>query len=210
MIIPITIHGTDSSGQLFKENTWTIGVNKQGAKIATFHPLLLGAQISVVNPVLGRTAKARVIWVGEKRFPEDPYEVGVELIEAQNVWGIKFPPEDWQRPVSVGSRAAEVTTEAAARPQAAKPAPAEAPSEAPRPSEIQGHEEPAEATKESATSPEKFNQFNLVMGALSRLAQQAEAAPRGRPEAVPEIASKSIATAASQARATLQQAADIL
>src|SRR3989449_8205593 len=115
MIIPITIQGVDASGQPFKENTWTIGVNKQGAKIATFHPLATGTPISIVNPVLGRTAKARVIWVGEKRFPEDPYEVGVELTEAQNVWGIKFPPEDWQKAGPVGARSEEHTSELQSR-----------------------------------------------------------------------------------------------
>jgi hypothetical protein len=88
VIVPIAIRGTDLKGLVFKENTWTIGVNKHGGKLATFHQLTPGDQIVIENPVLGRTAKARVIRVGEKRFPEDPYEISVELLEAQNVWGV--------------------------------------------------------------------------------------------------------------------------
>jgi hypothetical protein len=186
MIIPITVHGTDNSGQVFRENTWTIGVNKQGAKIATFHPLRLGGQISVVNPVLGRTAKARVIWVGEKRFPEDPYEVGVELMEAQNVWGIKFPPEDWQKPTSTGIpprvHDGGTTPVTATTQQATKPARPEAP----KPSEaVKAAETSAATSKDSGASPEKFNQFNLALAALSSHFQAetpAESAPAAGPQ----------------------------
>jgi len=182
MIIPITIHGTDTGGLVFRENTWTIGVNKQGAKIATFHPLALGGQISVVNPVLGRTAKARIIWVGEKRFPEDPFEVGVELMEAQNVWGIKFPPEDWQRPTPAAARghegadaatpAAKATSTEAAKTAADTPKVVESPASTPK-----------EGEKDSGASPEKFNQFNLALAALSHF--QAEATAGTRTEAPP-------------------------
>ena len=109
IVIPITIHGTDPGGQGFKESTWTICVNKQGAKIATFHHLPVGGQILVVNPVLGRSAKAHVVWVGDKRYREDPYEIGVELTEAINLWAVKHPPEDWQRtlPLDPGARGDE-------------------------------------------------------------------------------------------------------
>lgn len=200
MIIPITIHGTDNGGQAFRENTWTIGVNKQGAKIATFHPLLLGSQISVVNPVLGRTAKARVIWVGEKRFPEDPYEVGVELVEAQNVWGVKFPPEDWQRPLGAGGgvRGHEGAAEGAEQ-AAAKSVPPEAP-------KSPEGAEPAATPKESAAPPEKFNQFNLAMTALSHFAQQAGVTAGERSEALPGPPAKPVD---SEVRAMLQQVRDL-
>jgi hypothetical protein len=97
IIIPVTVRGTDAAGQAFKENTWTISVNKHGGRIATFHQLADNDQIVIENPLLGQTAKARVKRVCEKRFAEDPYEVCVELLEAQNVWGVKLPPEDWQK-----------------------------------------------------------------------------------------------------------------
>ena len=94
IIVPITVHGADATGQFFKENTWTISVNKHGGRIATFHQLAAGDQIVIENPLLGRSAEARVNRVCEKHFAEDPYEVCVELLEAQNVWGAKLPPEE--------------------------------------------------------------------------------------------------------------------
>jgi hypothetical protein len=177
MIVPVTIRGTDASGQVFKENTWTIGVNKHGAKLATFHQVGLGELIQIENPVLGRTAKARVKRVAEKRFSEDPYEIGIELLEAQNVWGVKFPPEDWQKGPSA------VTTGRLPQ-KAGAPTPAEQPTsparqpepkaaESPRPAEA-----PAAQQAEPAEHPEQFNEFNLAVKALSRYAEQAEQTAR--------------------------------
>ena len=97
IIVPVTMRGIDAAGQAFKENTWTISANKHGGRIATFRQLAVDDEIVIENPLLGRTAKARVNRVCEKRFAEDPYEVCVELLEAQNVWGVKLPPEDWQK-----------------------------------------------------------------------------------------------------------------
>ena len=59
IIIPVTVRGTDAAGQAFKENTWTICVNKHG-RIATFHQLADDDQIVIENPLLGRTAKAQI------------------------------------------------------------------------------------------------------------------------------------------------------
>ena len=42
-----------------------------------------------------RSARGRVNRICEKRFAEDPFEVCVELLEAQTVWGVRLPPEDW-------------------------------------------------------------------------------------------------------------------
>ena len=83
-------------GQDFKENTWTISVNRHGGRLATFHNMAAGAPLVIENPLLGRTAKAQVIRVCEKHFPEEPYEICVELLEAQNVWGVKLLAEDWK------------------------------------------------------------------------------------------------------------------
>ncbi len=206
MIIPITIHGLDTSGQAFRENTWTIGINKQGARIATFRPLPLGGQISVVNPVLGRSAKAKVIWVGEKRFPEDPYEVGVELVEAQNVWGIKFPPEDWQKPspAARGVRAPEPAGDAAS---AQPPGKAATPEPGKPPETSKAAETPA-VPKESVPPPEELNQFNLALAALSHFSQQAEVIRR--PETLEVQPAKPAPATDAQARAGLQQVANLL
>jgi len=173
IVLPITIRGIDVTGQAFKENTWTIGVNKHGAKLATFHQLAQGDQISIENPVLGRSAKARVVRVGEKRFPEDPYEIGVELLEAQNIWGVRYPPEDWQR----GRPPIPITTVSEKPPEPQVPPLVRKPAVAPPgkiPEEPQPRAEAGERLAEARAEPEKFNQFKAAMAALAQYAKQAE------------------------------------
>jgi hypothetical protein len=53
----------------------------------------------VGNPVLGHSAKARVVRVLEKGRD---FEIGVELIDPQDVWGAKIPPDDWKDTGPIG------------------------------------------------------------------------------------------------------------
>ena len=94
--IPITISGKDASGRAFKENTRTVILNKHGAKIVTVHQLALGTELTLENRALGRTAKATVAWLGDRPSPREPAEMGIQLAEAENIWGIELPPDDWQ------------------------------------------------------------------------------------------------------------------
>jgi hypothetical protein len=188
IIIPVTVRGIDAAGHTFKENTWTISVNKHGGRIATFHQLAAEDQIFVENPLLGRSAKARVIRVCEKRFAEDPYEVCVELLEAQNVWGVKLPPEDWQKDREIVPGEQESSTPQAA-PQAAKNSAAT--------TEESGKVEAAPLASpglpaEMGEHTGGLSQFNMAVNALSRLAGEASAppaqpaAPRREAAAVPK------------------------
>jgi len=204
VIVPITVRGTDANGQTFKENTWTIAVNKHGGRLATFHQLAPGDQVVIENPVLGRTSKARVIRVCEKRFPEDPYEICVELMEAQNVWGVKFPPEDWQkeRPTAVGTRPVEKAPGPAPTPRPASPSIGTArAAETGKPAEV-----PPVPPPESGERPEKFNQFNLALTALSRFAQQADAAAPPRPSPPEDKQAEPARQIVPPARVSLQDA----
>lgn len=209
VIIPITIQGIDTTGQPFKENTWTIGVNKQGAKIATFHLLPEGGHITITNPVLGRTAKAHVMWVGEKRYKEDPYEVGIELLEAVNVWGIQFPPEDWKRSARVAPapRDEQKVVQPAPPEQAVKTVPPQAP-KAPEFSRPAGP--PAAVPAEAPAHPEKFSQFNLAVSALSRYSQQAGGTVEVRPEPLGKDLDKLAFEVDSQIQAGLREVANRL
>ncbi len=209
MVVPLTIRGFDTAGHAFKENTWTIAVNKQGAKIATFHELALGAPILIENPVLGRTAKARVIRVGEKRFPEDPFEIGVELTEAQNVWGVKFPPEDWQKTVATGTsgRWPENAGEPAAAQRGTRPASPEALNTA---EAFELEAAPTATLAETSAHPENFSQFNLAMAALSRFAKQAEAAAEPGPEPLERTPANRPHQVDFQTQASLQETVERL
>ncbi|MFB3920927.1 MAG: hypothetical protein ACE145_04350 [Terriglobia bacterium] len=122
--IPITISGKDATGRAFKENTRTIILNKHGARIVTVHQLALGSELLLENRALGRTAKTMVAWLGDPPSVREPAEVGIQLVEAENIWGVELPPDDWQE----GPPPKEMKKEISA---AASPAVAVKPVEAP-------------------------------------------------------------------------------
>jgi hypothetical protein len=94
--IPVFISGTDTLGKEFRESAHTLVVNKHGAKIVTGHQMAVGAEIMIENPAVGGAAKAIVLALGAPNGPADVPEVIVQLYEARNIWGIEFPPEDWE------------------------------------------------------------------------------------------------------------------
>jgi len=98
--IPIFISGTNLQGRAFREKAHTLVVNKHGAKIATAQRLAAGAEVLIENPAMGFTAKAMVVPMTGPLAPNpDPGphpEVAVQLYEARNIWGIEFPPGDWE------------------------------------------------------------------------------------------------------------------
>ena len=96
LAIPIVLRGVDSSGNEFQESTRTTVVSKHGAKIRTCQTLGLGASVTIENRSLGLAANAAVVSVGKRQSPGEPVEIGVQLFQAGNVWGIIFPPDDWQ------------------------------------------------------------------------------------------------------------------
>jgi cellobiose-specific phosphotransferase system component IIA len=173
IIVPVTVRGTDAAGQPFKENTWTISVNKHGGRLAAFHQLAAAAQIVIENPLLGRTAKARVRRVCEKRFAEDPYEVCIELLEQQNVWGVKLPPEDWQKERQVVPGDQKSPT-----PQAAPHAPKTPEATAENGGVVEtSHLAPRGLPAELGENTGALSQFSMAVSALSRFAGEANAAP---------------------------------
>jgi regulator of replication initiation timing len=127
--LPIVIHGKDARQKAFREKTHTLIVNQHGAKLLTAQQLVVGAEILVENPGLGSVAKANVVWVSPKRNADGLNEAGVQFLEAQNIWGIEFPPDDW---TDQGKTPAVRAAKAAppARPTPKKSTPAQTPSPA--------------------------------------------------------------------------------
>jgi len=85
----------DADGHAYSENVRTVIINKHGGKIATTRHLTMGTEILIENHAMGLAAKASVAWLGEKPSAGDLHHVGLQLLEAQNIWGIAFPPDDW-------------------------------------------------------------------------------------------------------------------
>ncbi|HLY60455.1 MAG TPA: hypothetical protein VKV95_06780 [Terriglobia bacterium] len=93
--VPIVISGKDTYGQPFRENSRATVMNLHGAKILTFHHLALGSELMIENRALAVTTQATVVWLGERKFPKDLGEAGIQLTEPGNIWGVDVPPEDW-------------------------------------------------------------------------------------------------------------------
>jgi hypothetical protein len=93
--IPITISGVDAEGRAYTENVRTVVINKHGGKIATTRPLALGAGVLIENHAMHSVAKSTVVWLGENTPSGELHQVGLQLLEARNIWGIAFPPDDW-------------------------------------------------------------------------------------------------------------------
>jgi len=218
IIVPVTVRGTDAVGQAFKENTWTICVNKHGGRIATFHQLADDDQIVIENPLLGRSAKARVKRVCEKRFAEDPFEVCVELLEAQNVWGVKLPPEDWQkeRPIVPGDQKSPTPQAAPQAPNA--PAPTAEGSRVVETTHLAPRGAPADVGERTGG----LSEFNMAVNAVSRFAGEANAPPAqpasqrqevmgvpqepaGHPQALDPLALKALQEKISEAQSLRQE-----
>lgn len=96
LAVPIVLSGVDSSGNEFQEPARTTVVSKHGAKITTTRDLAQGSVVTIENRTLALAAKATVVRLGKKVSPGQPVEIGVQLANAANVWGIIFPPDDWE------------------------------------------------------------------------------------------------------------------
>ncbi len=207
--IPITISGKDASGRPFKENTRTIILNKHGAKIVTVHQLALGAEVMLENRALGRTAKTTVAWLGDRQSSREPTEVGIQLIEAENIWGIELPPDDWQegpppkevrhetRPTA-GPPASAI---AAAAPPAVPAGKTAAKPPAPRPPGVSSTPSPAIPT-EAPPQPDA-----LAQAAMTRVAGQIEELLSGHLRRFELTLTERAQQVSAQAQATLQEAA---
>jgi hypothetical protein len=89
--VPIQVEGIDQRGEKFTEETRTIVINRQGARIYLKRSVVPGNVLRITTLAGHRSAKFRV--VGPTQPPSgEGGEWGVECLEPQNIWGIGFPP----------------------------------------------------------------------------------------------------------------------
>jgi len=98
--VPITVTGVDALGQPFHEHTSTLIINCHGCKYQSKHYVLKNTWITieVSSPEAGRparTLRAKILWIQRPRTVQELFQVGAELEQSGNIWGIAFPPEDW-------------------------------------------------------------------------------------------------------------------
>ncbi len=206
--IPITITGKDADGRPFKENTRTVILNKHGAKIVTVHQLALGAEVLLENRALGRTAKTTVVCLGDRQSSREPTEIGIQLIEAENIWGVELPPDDWQE--GPPPKEARVETRPTTGPPAAV-MPATAPPAVPAltaTASIPGTHPPAVSPTPSPAVPTASQPpFDaLSQDTLTRLTSQSEERLAGHLGKLEATLTQHAQQLNAQAQATLQEA----
>jgi len=96
----ITIKGTDTLGQPFRESTKTVIVNCYGCQYQGIRYPAPNSSIMLEvrhdDPRrLPRVVPARVIWVRRPQAYRTLYHVGIEFEVPGNVWDIALPPADW-------------------------------------------------------------------------------------------------------------------
>jgi hypothetical protein len=89
--VPIRVEGVDRNGEKFNEETRTIVINREGARIYLKRPVAAGSMLLITTMVARRSGKFRV--VGPTQPPSgEGGEWGVECRESNgNIWGIGFP-----------------------------------------------------------------------------------------------------------------------
>jgi hypothetical protein len=70
----------------------TVIVNRHGTLITTTVALHKGMSIEIHVILTGKRARAQVVYVNR----DSPQYCGIALEKPANIWGIPFPPADWQ------------------------------------------------------------------------------------------------------------------
>ena len=110
--IPLEILGRNSDGAEIRAAATTKYVNKHGALVLADRPFPLETEITLQIPHQDRARQATVVWVSQESDAAGLFGIGVELAEAENFWGVQFPPDDW-----VPTEAAPLAGEVPASPE---------------------------------------------------------------------------------------------
>lgn len=96
--IPIEISGEDLEGVSFKEKTYTLVINRNGARVALHANVQPGTVVTVKNPQTSLSARFRIVGPTSRSLGEIP-EWGAECLElGVDFWGISFPEKGGRAP----------------------------------------------------------------------------------------------------------------
>src|SRR5271169_1645106 len=116
--VSLIVLGTNRRGEIFQERTSAVAVNLHGCRYSSRHEYApegwVTLQVTGTDGASSRPVRARVRSVFSPQTSRELCQVGVELETPGNVWGIPTPPEDWQRALGSGMRAAAAVAPAVA------------------------------------------------------------------------------------------------
>lgn len=100
--LPVVLSWQDDEGHPQQEAGETQLLSRYGALVLTFTEFQPGQLLRVTVPDTGTQGVARVVWVRASQLA-GRVEVGLEILGAEDFWGIEFPPhrpgtseEEWQ------------------------------------------------------------------------------------------------------------------
>jgi hypothetical protein len=101
--VPIQVEGRDAEGQPFSETTYTLAINRHGARIPLKNALRPGDSISITNlQKMQEPCSFRVVGRAATTVGEEP-AWGIECLEPdRNFWGVYFPQKREESPRAEG------------------------------------------------------------------------------------------------------------
>jgi len=162
MRLPVQLAFRDAAGASHKVDAWTMILNKHGARVECKQSFGLKQEIVLTVVPTKKSAKGKVVWREAQPNHKGHFEFAVELTDSENLWGVEFPPSDWNTRKAAGAATqspAALQETVAAEPvmMAAEVAPEPGPAAGPAPSvllakesaaEVVGAEQPLDAVPE--------------------------------------------------------------
>jgi hypothetical protein len=154
----------DEQGKSRSLDGWTMIVNIHGAKIECKHRFGMHEEVLVQVPFNSMSQKGKIVWSRSEPNDNGNYEIGVELDRPENLWGVGFPPSDWEN----ARRGKESAAVAAILDLALKDAIVPPPEESPTPSASDAAQQevspaapgvPAVATEVYFSAPAQLSQI---------------------------------------------------
>ncbi len=113
--VPLIVFGQNRMGEPFVERTVSTSLNLHGCRYPSRHDYGVGSWVTlqvVGLNVLPRppAVRARVRSVHMSQSARELQQVGVELENPGNVWGVVTPPQDWMRARGTTSTMAQFAT----------------------------------------------------------------------------------------------------
>ena len=74
----------------------SVAVNKYGCKIESRKPLPANQAVDITVFATGKKGRGKVVWADSHANKDGNYEFAVQFDKPCNLWGVEFPPEDWE------------------------------------------------------------------------------------------------------------------
>jgi hypothetical protein len=95
-VTTVLLSGKDAGGAPFREFTQTSVVNLHGCRLRTSYGITVGMLVSIECPKAGMAGKGVCVRVWDAKSGATAYEIAVQLVRPQNLWGVPNPPADWE------------------------------------------------------------------------------------------------------------------